>query len=499
MPDRIGGPRRGWITPAVWSAVAAGAALVAIAALPMPAGARAAAAAVVAAIAVAATAVRERSRAAKLEELERHARALLSGEPGDGDGKSEELTGLRRALDQLGGRISAQLKELAKKTRNLEALIDAIDEPLLATNDREQVLLCNRAAEELFGAGPGQLAGRPIAALFTQEEVLEMHAAARRGEVRGGRVRMMTAEGTRVFQVSAAPVPVAWGEGVFGAVLLLRDVTELDRAVQIKSDFVANASHELRTPVAAIRGAVETLIEGLRDEPPLPAEMRDRLLEMVRTHAERLEEIIRDLLDLSRLESPEFQVEAAPVDLGEVATTLRSMFEGVCRARRLELEFRFDPALEGMRTDPKVLMLVLRNLVENATKFAHEGTRVTVAARRVSRESARVFPRSADEGEGVVRFEVSDRGIGIPLHLRDRVFERYFQVDPARSGPRRGSGLGLAIVKHAVKGLGGEVGLESVWGEGTTVWFEVPVAFGEASGAEVTGTGEEESDQRIGA
>lgn len=471
--DRHLGPRTGsW---GLWPVIGLAAAGVLIALLPISPPIRAAAMFVAGMAALLGARRIERMRARELADLERHARQLLAPDDDHGEptrqapeppdaGGADPVRSLRETLEVLAAERSRRLKELAKKSRNLEALIHALDEPVLATDDQERVLLCNRAAEELFNAAPGQLLGRPIAALFTHDQVRAMHGAARRGETHRGRVRLTTAAGTRVFQVSAAPVPVAWGEGVFGAVLLLRDVTELDRAVQVKSDFVANASHELRTPVSAIAGAVETLLEGAADDP----EMRQRLLGMVRNHAVRLEEMIRDLLDLSRLESPELDIRIEPVDLAEVEATLRSMFEEVCRARRLELVVQFAPDLDGLQTDRRLLLVVLRNLVENATKFAYEGTRVVVSGRWVERGG----------GERWARFEVIDRGVGIPIDLRERVFERYFQVDAARTGgaTRRGTGLGLAIVKHAVKALGGEVGLESVWKEGTRVWVEVPEA-----------------------
>ncbi len=471
--ERHLGPRA--VSRGLWPVIGLAAAGVLIALLPISPLTKAAAVFAAGMVALLGARSIERMRARQLADLERHARQLVApdGEPG-GEAQpvpapraapgGDPVESLRATLEELAAKRSRQLRELAKKSRNLEALINALDEPVLATDDQERVLLCNRAAEELFDAAPGQLLGSPIAALFTHDVVRAMHSAARRGESRRGRVRLTTAAGTRVFQVSAAPVPVAWGEGVFGAVLLLRDVTELDRAVQVKSDFVANASHELRTPVSAIAGAVETLLEGAAEDP----EMSRRLLGMVRTHAARLQEMIRDLLDLSRLESPELDVRIEPVDPGEVVATLRSMFEEVCRTRRLELAVQFAPELAGLRTDRRLLLVVLRNLVENATKFAYEGTRVVVSGKRIE----------GDGGEARVRFEVIDRGVGIPIELRERVFERYFQVDAARTGgaARRGTGLGLAIVKHAVKALGGEVGVESVWKEGTKVWVELPEA-----------------------
>ncbi|MBC7835714.1 MAG: PAS domain-containing protein [Phycisphaerales bacterium] len=389
-------------------------------------------------------------------------------------------------------RSEEQLKEVAKESRNLEALIDALDEPVVATDNRERVLLCNRSAEAMFHSGPGGLRGRPISSVFTQAELLAMHAAARSGETRRGRVKIATVMGPRVFQVSAAPVPVAWGEGVFGAVLVLRDVTELDRAVQVKTDFVANASHELRTPVSAIRAAAETLQDGGGGggEAHDP-KMTRRLLEIITSHAGRLEEMVRDLLDLSRLESSDVGLVIETVQWEEIAASLHAMFDEECRARSLRLEIAFDPSLAGVATDSRLLLLALRNLVENAAKFAYEGTSIRVSGRRGRGEAVEI---GKGEAPGWVRMQVADKGLGIPLAYRERVFERYFQVDPSRAGAagsagqrgtgaRRGTGLGLSIVKHAVKALGGEVGLESVWKEGTTVWIRIPADVREHGGA----------------
>jgi two-component system phosphate regulon sensor histidine kinase PhoR len=436
---------------------------------------------------------RELRRGREIAALEGAARSLLDWTPADADagralrqiestGGAGEMSALRRALADLGRLLTGQIKELAKRSRNLESLIDALDEPVVATGEAERILLCNRSAESLLGT-KGSLTGKPIGEVFTQEDLLEIHAAARRGQTRRGRVRVTTALGPRVFQVSGAPVRAAWGEGVFGAVMLLRDVTELDRAEQVRADFVANASHELRTPVAAIKGAVETLISGAKDDPA----MCDRLLAMAMSHAERLEEMTRDLLDLSRLESAQTPVAIAAVDLGETAAAMRSMFEETCRSRRLALSIDIDPDLAGVRSDGTLLGLVLRNLIENAVKFAYEGTTVRAIARR--QDAGRGAP-----GAATMRIEVIDKGVGVPLQLRERVFERYFQVDPARtggSGPgagAKGTGLGLAIVKHAVKALGGEVGLDSVYREGTTVWAEIPVTIAPEAGARAGGT-----------
>jgi len=390
------------------------------------------------------------------------------------DESPDELSLLRTQLIQLGARLVGQVKDAAKKSRNLEALIDGLDEPVFATGKNDAVLLCNRRAEELIAAGglkPGSLIGRNVRELFTRHELLQMHESAKNGQTVRGQLPLVTPEGVRIFQVSAAPLPAAWGDGVFGAVLALRDVTELANAVQMQTDFVANASHELRTPVTAIRGATETLLDGAIEDP----EMAPRLLAMINDHAQRLQDLIRDLMDLSRLESPDLPLRPEPIDLAGFQAKLAPVFDQAVRQRKLAITFELDPALEGFETDAKLLQLIVRNLIDNATKYAFEETTIRVQATLVEPDA---------QGRRVARFAVSDRGVGIPLDQQERVFERFYQVDAARTGSpsQRGTGLGLAIVKHASRVLAGTVGLESIWQRGTTVWLQIPDLGGAAGG-----------------
>lgn len=415
-----------------------------------------------------------RRRRSRLERLRAQVGELLTFQPGAPRVAAQaafERDDPEGSLAELGARVRGQINESAKASRNLMALIDGLDMPVIATGNDESVLLCNRAAEDLVGLASGAMKGRRLRELFTRRELLELHDAARGGETRRGELRLNTPAGPRTFQVSATPLPAAWGEGVFGAILVLRDVTELAQAMAVKTDFVASASHELRTPVAALRAALETLRDGADEDPA----MRGRLLAMCERHAARLEEMTGDLLDLSRLESPEAPVTLEAVDVAEITGTVIESIErtGVLGTRRLTVRAHVDEVLGpkgAVTSDRRLLDLILRNLLENATKFAYEGTTIEVRWR-----AARIGASEEPAG-GTLRLEVQDRGPGIPLEQQERVFERFYQVDPARTGfsAARGSGLGLAIVKHAARVLGGEVGLTSVWGEGTTVWAEVP-------------------------
>lgn len=422
-------------------------------------------------------------RSARIARVNIEARRLLSpehrapreaadtlGRP-ESDAGDDDVSRLRQTLSQLGNRMSHQLKDVARKSQNLESLLNAIKDPLVATDANDEVLLANAAMHAFAGAGSAvgvaadgngtprtPLTGRPIRGLFTRPEVLAVHARAKAGETVTARVAMTTEDGPRTFEVAAKPLPAAWGDGVFGVLLLLRDITELSQSVQVQKDFVANASHELRTPIAAIRMAAETLDNGAAEDPA----MRARLLKTIADHVDRLEDTIRDLMDLSRSEATAVTATIAPVDLRAVAEGLRPTFEPIMAERHVTLSLEIDDRTAGLVSDQRLLSLILRNLIENAAKHAKPQTTVRVIAQRLP--------------SGRVRIEVIDQGSGIPLAHQDRVWERFYQVDPARTGVtgRRGTGLGLAIVKQAVNALKGDCGLDSIWGEGTTVWVELP-------------------------
>lgn len=347
----------------------------------------------------------------------------------------------------------------------LATFLQVIDEPLLVCDEQQMAILVNEAACQWLGMGTDDVLGRGIDEVFTNAEVLSLHARAARGELCRRRVTMLREDGSRVADVSAVPVPVVAeedGQG-HGVLLVLRDVTELARALQIRTDFAANASHELRTPIAALRGAVDTL-QGPASEDNA---MRARLLSMLDENVFRLEDLIRDLLDLSRLETLEGSVRLSLVPASELVRVLTQSFEPMCERGGVSLRFDLDPDLERLRTDRNLLTIILRNLIENAIKFSDQGDEVLVRGRIEDGEGTR-DPRTCV-------FEVIDQGQGIPLPMQQRIFERFYQVDPSRDGSKvaRGTGLGLAIVKHAVRTLGGNIRVKSVWQRGTTMTVEL--------------------------
>ena len=347
--------------------------------------------------------------------------------------------------------------EIARSARvihDLRRLINALDQPVIATDPAGNVLLANHRASELFASGG---MGRSLEELCPFEGVLRIHSGAAGGRNTQGQVSISAGGSRRTFEVCAVALESTDPSARRPVVMTLTDITELANAAKAQTDFVANASHELRTPLASIRAAAETL-EAAHDDPP----MVEKLGAMIRSNAGRLEALLADMLELSRLAADEAPVTIEPIEIQALITEKREHFKTALNERNLDLVIERPGELTEIRTELRSIRLILRNLIENATKFAHEGTRITVR-----------FSRPTNE---YMRIEVIDRGIGIPIAAQARIFERFFQVDEARTGgtKRRGTGLGLAMVKEAVTRLGGEISVESVWQEGTTMRVELP-------------------------
>ncbi|MEI6224691.1 MAG: ATP-binding protein [Deltaproteobacteria bacterium] len=311
---------------------------------------------------------------------------------------------------------------------------------LLASDGR--VRASNAALDEL--APGGRACGFTVSELTRQEEL----AGATQRAMKGSTVRLEVQFARRIWKANA--VSLLRGE----VLLLLRDVTDARQAQAVRRDFVANASHELRTPVSAIAGAAETLLSGAIHD---PTQARS-FAEMISRNAERLGRLASDLLDLSLIESRRWPVRLGPV---EVEVTARRVLE-LCSepAQRKAIELRLDiPAGTIVHADPGALEQVLVNLLDNAVKYTPGGGSVTVSA----------SPLEGDRVEVVV----TDTGPGIERHHLPRLFERFYRVDPGRSRDVGGTGLGLAIVKHLVQIQAGEVGVETGSG-GTSFRVRLP-------------------------
>ncbi|ABS24631.1 cell wall metabolism sensor histidine kinase WalK [Anaeromyxobacter sp. Fw109-5] len=361
-------------------------------------------------------------------------RAELAGGPRADLGRDvRELADLLSARAQ---RRPGTLYPEAPEQELLAALPDAA-----ALVSREGWVRVSNAAFDTLAA-TGRAAGLTPLEITRSAELSEAVRRALEGTAR----RLDLQLGRRSYLVHLAPL-------LRGEVLLsLRDVTEARRAEATRRDFVANASHELRTPVAAIRAAAETLLAGAVDD---PAGAR-QFVEIVARQAERLARLTEDLLDLSRLESRQWSFDLAPVDAAAVSTQAVELLALTARDKGLEIAAEV-PAGATVRADARALEQVLVNLLDNAVKYTGEGE-VTLRGER--------------DGDAWV-LSVADTGPGIDRHHLPRIFERFYRIDAGRSREQGGSGVGLAIVKHLVQGMGGEVGVESGTG-GTRFWVRLP-------------------------
>jgi two-component system phosphate regulon sensor histidine kinase PhoR len=265
-----------------------------------------------------------------------------------------------------------------------------------------------------------------------------------------GRVvdRVETQIMNRTLALTARPL------GVGGAVLALYDLTGLRRLEAVRRDFVANVSHELKTPLTAIRGFAETLTSELAPDP-----QHAQFAETIRANAERMQNLIDDLLDLSRIESGGWAPTPEVVDVSQAAEEAIAPYRDEAAQRGSTITISAGANAESLRADPIALRQALGNLVENAIRYTPRGGTITLFSRR--------------ENSTIV-IGVQDTGTGIPSEHLPRIFERFYRVDPARSRAAGGTGLGLAIVKHLVEAHGGSVRAESQVGRGTTISLFFP-------------------------
>ena len=360
---------------------------------------------------------------------------------------SDEIGEVARALDTTASRLEQSFQALESKQRELTALLDSMQEAVVAVNASGQVSWSNSVMQRL---APGAVrTGKSLVVSIRDPEILSCVDIALR-ERRIGMGRAISVVPGRAFEVSAAPTP----DG--GAVAVLHDVTEIERAEKMRRDFIANVSHELRTPLTSISGYVETLLE---DEMDLPDHARE-FMNIILKNARRVNRLTEDLLALAHIESGEHKPRVQPVRASALVEDSIELLAGMVVESGVALE-------PGETTDALVLAdvdamtQVFGNLIENAMKYGASGRRVVVGARAL---------------EDAVEFYVQDFGNGMAEEHLNRIFERFYRVDKARSRESGGTGLGLAIVKHIVLAHHGTIRVESELGAGATFLFTLPVA-----------------------
>ncbi|MDE2654476.1 MAG: ATP-binding protein [Gemmatimonadota bacterium] len=354
-----------------------------------------------------------------------------------------EVARVASAANRVRGELDEQLGGVTRERDELAQLMDEVGEGLMALTDDARILRINPAARGLLGlvevlpfSPVGSLVRDPLLRDFLEASVVR-------------------AEGRLEVTVGDRELEVRTKRGTAGgAVVLLVDITEIRRLEAVRTDFVANASHELKTPLTVIRAAAETVLDA-----ELPADLRSRFLRSIEGNTVRLQRLVDDLLDLSRYESGAWRPEREPLLVHEVAAAVWEELEE--RRAGPELEFRIAGEGEVMGDEAAVYQ-IFRNLFENAMRYVPgEGGRIKVGI---------------SQAEDVIEVAVEDNGSGIPPSSLPRIFERFYRVDTARSREEGGTGLGLAIVRHLVSSMGGEARARSSLGAGTTITFTIPAA-----------------------
>jgi two-component system phosphate regulon sensor histidine kinase PhoR len=400
-------------------------------------------------VALALAVVSARRSSHMLRTLTRTARAIAAVDPTLR--ATDQVGSVGPALEQVATSVSSAIHQLGQRLDRLNGILAGMEEGVLILDRDGRCELINPALREMLALA-ADVVGESAAETIRHAELNEVLDAARRGN---SIKREIAVGGAKVRRIHVRAAPLATEPGSVYAVFV--DISEMRHLETVRRDFVANVSHELRTPVTSIRSAAETLVTAATNDPAAVGTFVD----IIGRNAERLHELVDDLLDLSRIESREFRLSFEDLDLAEAFAQVISLFGEQAAKRGVTLRGALPDQAPRARADRRALEHILGNLVDNAIKYSGAGSSVRLAA---------------EKDGAMVRIEVADDGIGVDEQHLPRLFERFYRVDTGRSRHLGGTGLGLSIVKHLVESMGGQVNVTSQAGHGTAFRFTVPRA-----------------------
>ncbi len=366
-----------------------------------------------------------------------------------------EISSLAESMNEMARQLDRKIRTIRKQQNELEAILSSMTEGVVAIDSDERVISINPAASGFFHVDREFAIGKTIHETIRNSELVGIiRKVVKNGSVSDFVISSMQS-GNRWFQVTGTTLKNADGKNM-GAVMVINDITQIRHLENVRKEFVANVSHELKTPVTSIKGFVETLQDGAVNNP----EDTKQFLKIIQKQADRLNAIIDDLLELSRLEQEETisQIPREKVNVSRIISEAVSDCRKQADDNKITVVHRCDDDLEFI-VNPPLIRQALVNLLNNAIKYSEIGTEVKISCRR--------------EGEWI-SISVSDHGPGIPRNHQDRIFERFYRVDKARSRNLGGTGLGLAIVKHIMRIHNGDVSVQSGTGSGSTFTISLP-------------------------
>jgi len=364
---------------------------------------------------------------------------------------NDEIGQLATAFNHLAQHLRNALSENEEEKKKLESVLANMSDGVLAFDREGKTIVSNQPAEEMLGK-PIPL-GQPINDVLPLSDPIALPLEEER--VTYLEMNVDDTEEMQIIKITLTPIQRS-GQKMVGLIAVLQDVTEEEKLDRRRKEFVANVSHELRTPLTTIKSYLEALDDGAMNEP----ELAKRFLSVTLQEADRMARLIQDLLHLSRLDAKQTRFNKKPTDLRRMLEKVVERFSIPCQQKEISLKFHVIEPLPRVYVDRDQMDQVMDNLLSNAVKYTPEGGTITVRARRRSDGSAEV--------------SVSDTGIGIPKKDLARIFERFYRVDKARSRSMGGTGLGLSIAKEIVQAHGGQIGIDSEYQRGTTVYFSLP-------------------------
>jgi two-component system phosphate regulon sensor histidine kinase PhoR len=378
---------------------------------------------------------------------------------------SAEMASLAEAMNQMAAHLEDRIKTVSDQRNEFETVLTSMLEGVIAVDNEERIVSMNQAAAKWFEIDPATYQNRNIQEIIRNIALQQFITASLASDVPLQRDFTLYNHNERILNVRSSPLADANQEQI-GTLVVFNDVTQIRRLENMRRDFVANVSHELKTPLTAIKGFVETLQHGNVEKP----EETERFLDIIQKHADRLNAIIEDLMMLSRIEQEDKE---KPISFPEskFSDVLQAAAQ-ICRPKAEEKKIHIDVIdVLGIvaRFDPHLLEQAVVNLIDNAIKYSDSESTIQVVADHIGSEM-------------VIR--VQDQGIGIAKKHHNRLFERFYRVDKARSRNQGGTGLGLAIVKHIAQAHGGRVTVESRIGAGSTFTIHLPIDLGTSAQSE---------------
>jgi len=358
-------------------------------------------------------------------------------------GEFDEIAG---NLNEMSGELKNTLAQNEEERNRLNVILRSIPEALLIIDSEGIIQISSAASRRFFGEAP--VRGKQYIEVVRNHEFFDLMDNVQQSLEPGVAEFRLDYPEERYFAVRVSPLSYKEGE-LSGFVAIFHDITQMKKLEEVRKDFVANVSHEIKTPITAIKGFADTLLEGaIYDK-----ENAVKFIETIKSNSERIDSLVDDLMTISKIELGVIRVEKSLIDIEDVIENVLTVFRERASEKNLYLKLSVKPELGKITADRERLMQIFTNLVDNAIKFTEGGGIIL----------------GVDEEDGKPFLFVEDTGIGIPRKHLPRLGERFYRVDPARSRKMGGTGLGLAIVKHLVKAHGWDMRIESTQGKGTKV------------------------------